>query len=113
MRCNSCGLMFVSPRIKDDIVNLWYEEYLSGKYKDYIIEYKVEDREKIFVENLKFIEQYITDPSKKGNLLDIGCASGGFLNIAKKLVCVVLTIVALCSDDLIKTASPAEISPRK
>ena len=79
LQCKKCGLIFVAPRIKDWVVNRWYDEYLSGKYREFIIDYDQSFREKIFQKNLEFIEQF----RGGGNLIDIGCASGGFLNIAR------------------------------
>ncbi len=80
MRCKNCGVVFVSPRISDWVVNRWYNEYLSGKYKEFIHDYVQESREPVFEKNLAYIKQF----APQGKLLDIGCATGGFLNIAKK-----------------------------
>jgi 2-polyprenyl-3-methyl-5-hydroxy-6-metoxy-1,4-benzoquinol methylase len=80
VQCKKCGLVFVAPRIKGWVVNRWYDEYLSGKYREFIVEYDQSGRERIFHKNLEFIENFDTGG---GNLIDIGCASGGFLNIAR------------------------------
>jgi len=58
MQCERCRLVFVSPRIKDWVVNRWYDEYLSGKYREFIIEYDQSGREDNFTRYLELIEQF-------------------------------------------------------
>jgi hypothetical protein len=55
-QCEKCGLVFVTPRIKDWVVNRWYDEYLSGKYREFIVEYSQSGRENNFYNILNLLE---------------------------------------------------------
>ena len=72
VKCVKCGLVYVSPRIKG-----------KQKYEDEEIEetYLQELKWKVavFKERMKIITKYVC----KGRLLDIGCYTGDFLNMAK------------------------------
>jgi len=79
--CNNCGLVFVSPRLKDKIVNKFYDDYLSGKFSGYVNLYDSEHRESIFQSYLSLFKGYIPISEKIQYFLDIGCASGFFLKL--------------------------------
>jgi len=72
-----CGLVFVNPRLK----NVDYsEEYFKRKgsvYEDYLEEGEL--KKKSFRRVLNWIKKF-----KKGKLLDVGCGSGEFLDVAKE-----------------------------
>lgn len=82
VRCNECGLVFANPQVLKEKVEklyklsqsneLWMEVLLSSP--------EIKWRKLYFEENLKFLERYF----KKGKLLDIGCAIGQFMKIAKE-----------------------------
>lgn len=88
VRCRQCGLIYVNPRYREDVLEqLYTAEYYdhdgikNGQaffgYDDYIA-----DEENIritFVKRLKTIERFV----RKGKLLDIGCATGFFLDLAR------------------------------
>ncbi|MCY9514122.1 class I SAM-dependent methyltransferase [Paenibacillus apiarius] len=82
VKCANCGLVYTSPRLKDSIVNRFYNEYLGGKYKEYIHEYDSEFREQVFKEYMEIIES--NSGFDTGNILDIGCAKGSLLKVAKE-----------------------------
>lgn len=82
VKCNECNLVFVNPRLNDEIVNRFYEEYLSGKYADYIHMYDSNFREILFKDNLKLISEKLS--MRSGMILDIGCATGRLLKVAKE-----------------------------
>ncbi len=73
--CKSCGLMYVNPRIKDDIILASYSEGKDEKFVSQAVW-----REKTFRKTLKILNKY----AKKGKLLDIGTAGGSFLHVAKQ-----------------------------
>jgi 2-polyprenyl-3-methyl-5-hydroxy-6-metoxy-1,4-benzoquinol methylase len=85
VRCNSCGLIYVNPRLRHSQENL---DSLYESVEDYdgFIEsllhraYSVK-RQKIFCAELKKMESY----RQLNRILDIGCSLGGFLYAAKNL----------------------------
>jgi SAM-dependent methyltransferase len=88
VRCKQCGLLYVNPRYREDLLqNIYTETYydhdgiLNGLeffgYDNYIAD---EENIKItFAKRLKTIERYVSN----GRLLDIGCATGFFLALAR------------------------------
>lgn len=75
VKCNICGLIYVNPRLKEDIILL---SYSNGKDEKFVSQNKW--REMTFKKSMKLINKY----AKKGRLLDIGTAGGAFLHVAKK-----------------------------
>jgi 2-polyprenyl-3-methyl-5-hydroxy-6-metoxy-1,4-benzoquinol methylase len=91
VRCKNCGLTYVNPRLKEDKLHEIYTEnyyrnvsFNDAKSKkffgyDLYIEEK-DDIVKTFKRRLDVIEKHV----KKGRILDVGCATGFFLELAKK-----------------------------
>lgn len=85
VRCRGCGLHYVTPRLSHEaIVNIYTKEYFSGDGKNpYYANYlsmrpwRVEECRKEVRRIMRFV------PS--GDLLDVGCAFGFFLEAAKEL----------------------------
>ena len=75
VKCNSCGLIYVNPRLKSEKI---VEGYSEGADENFVSQ--VEGRESTFLTGIKFIEHF----TKPGKLLDIGTASGSFLHVAKQ-----------------------------
>lgn len=75
VKCAKCGLMYVNPRLKQEIIVNGYSE---GSDETFVSQAK--GREITFNKCLKLIEKY----RKKGKILDIGTAGGSFLHVAKK-----------------------------
>ena len=83
VKCNSCGLIYVNPRLKNS------KETLDSFYglnkgdgsliKELLHRAYSARRQKIFCAELKKMERY----RKLNRILDIGCSFGGFLNAAK------------------------------
>jgi SAM-dependent methyltransferase len=74
VRCKKCGLFYRNPRLSDK------DEINKYKYKIYDnSSVLIEDRSKteMFVSTLNNLEHY------KGKILDIGCANGYFLTLAR------------------------------
>jgi 2-polyprenyl-3-methyl-5-hydroxy-6-metoxy-1,4-benzoquinol methylase len=84
VRCNSCGLIYVNPRLKDSKETL-DSFYAPGENSESLIkslfdrDYSLK-RQKIFCAELKKMERY----RKLNRILDIGCSFGGFLNASGK-----------------------------
>lgn len=97
LRCPNCQLSMVSPRLSNGVVMRFYNEYFSGKYKGFVHDYDSNFREGIFSYYMSLIEKHYKQRVKnvvhrrgrkrvfrKGRFLDVGCADGGFMRLAKK-----------------------------
>lgn len=90
VRCRKCGLIFVNPRPKEEeILKIYENDYFQRKsydphsedfygYVDYLADSK--NVVKTFARVYKHIRIY----KDQGKLLDIGCALGFFLDLARK-----------------------------
>jgi len=84
LRCKKCGLKIRNKIPKNkaleeyyNIEDYWKTSYFSNCFKDYN---KTKPEIKHFMKVLNFLEQ----KKGKGRLIDIGCATGVFLHIAKR-----------------------------
>ena len=80
-KCKNCGLIFVFPQPAEN-ETIYSEDYFCGKGKFGYADYD-KDKEAmrpIFEKYLKLMEKYSPE---KGNLLDVGAATGFFLKIAE------------------------------
>jgi 2-polyprenyl-3-methyl-5-hydroxy-6-metoxy-1,4-benzoquinol methylase len=89
VRCKQCGLIYVNPRYREETLHeIYTESYYDHDgitnglefygYDDYL-----RDEENIritFARRLETIESY----ANKGRLLDVGCATGFFLDLARQ-----------------------------
>lgn len=86
VQCGNCDFVFVNPRIKDtDLHKIYSENYFtneSGGYGYHQYELTSQLRLKTFEKWFKEIEPFLT--KEKGTVLDIGCASGHFLELIKE-----------------------------
>jgi len=83
VQCRKCGLVYVNPRLnKETLKNIYTQGYYTTQdergYEDYIG--RETELKTMFRKRLKRIEKY----KKGGRLLDIGCAVGFFLEVAKE-----------------------------
>lgn len=74
VKCQDCGLIYVNPRPPDWLVK---KEYSLKEEKEYIKDAR--GRIVSFQRSLKIIKSY----RGSGKILDVGCAAGFFLKIAK------------------------------
>jgi len=75
IKCRQCGLIYVNPRVDDPNPDDIYDT----SYFDY---YKLTEwaNGKTFIRRVKLLEKY--SPGK-GRILDVGCAIGDFMQVAK------------------------------
>ena len=89
VHCQECHLEFVNPLPSVEVMQKNYKKEMigneseSGLHSNYILERqkRLKSFSKLYNSRLSLIESFY--PSK-GNLLDIGCGAGFFLNIAKE-----------------------------
>ncbi len=87
VRCNKCHLIYTNPRLKKiHLKHLYSQEYFQNTNSSHFgYENYLDDEEKIvktFAKRMSAIEREF-GRGKKGNILDIGCATGFFLKAAK------------------------------
>jgi SAM-dependent methyltransferase len=80
VKCRSCGLTYVNPRLGPPALAKEYDEayYHGGSYDDYMGE--VRGFEETFEKRLEKIERLV----RPGRILDVGCAFGFFLSVARR-----------------------------
>jgi SAM-dependent methyltransferase len=76
VRCRTCGLQYISPRLRSDLILASYSE---GEDPIYVSQ--MQARERTFAASLARIERLAGGP---GRLLDVGTAAGGFLAAATR-----------------------------
>ena len=74
VQCSRCGLQFVSPRLRSDLILAGYSEG-----SDELFVSQAAARERTFARALKLIEKHTAG---RGTLLDIGTAAGSFIHAA-------------------------------
>jgi len=88
VRCRQCGLVYVNPRYREELLQEIYTETyydhdgIKNGLEFFGYDNYLEDEENIkitFAKRLNTIERY----ANKGKLLDIGCATGFFLDLAR------------------------------
>lgn len=79
-KCKQCGLQFVNPRLNSTILHKFYNLYLGGAFSDFLPTYDFQFRETMF--KIYLSELLKRNPHAK-SLLDIGCAYGGMMKVAR------------------------------
>ncbi len=83
VQCNSCGFKFTNPRPEENKLGDYYksEDYVShsNTKKGFINSTYQMVRKYTLLKKLQLISKYF----KTGNILDIGCGTGEFLNTCK------------------------------
>lgn len=75
LRCTSCGLAYRSLRPKGEQLAHLYREADDSRY-----EAEMPNRSRTAMRHKKIVEKHV---SRKGSLLDVGCASGAFLRLMR------------------------------
>ena len=84
MKCENCTHVFINPSFKSTIINNHFKNSATWDYWSSKI---LIDKQQKYVEKKKYLEgiKYIKSLKKKNiEILDVGSASGNFINIAKK-----------------------------
>jgi len=76
VKCRNCGLRYINPRLRGDLI---FSSYAEGEDPVYVSQ--MDARERTFAASLAQIEKLVDRP---GRLLDIGTAAGGFLAAATR-----------------------------
>lgn len=79
VRCIKCNFVFVNPTLKDEVFNTFF--FNEDSYNKVL-----ENKDNIRLDKLKFQYglQKINNKNTKKKILDIGCAFGNFLDVAKQ-----------------------------
>ena len=72
--CRACGLQYVSPRLRPDLIMAGYQEGTDERFVS-----QAAARERTFGRCLDILEEHA---ATRGRLLDVGTAAGSFLHIA-------------------------------
>jgi len=76
VKCNNCGLVYVNPRVKPETIVNAYTDAVDELYVS-----QEEGRLRTFTQALQLVNEFAPG---KGRILDVGCAAGFFLNVAKQ-----------------------------
>ncbi len=74
VQCTNCGLVWVDPLPTYQELEEFYNGYLNNRLNNDVL---WEQRQQMYILERDFLEQFIS----VGNVLDLGCGDGGFLNI--------------------------------
>lgn len=86
MKCDDCGLLYSYPQPTREVLNELYDDsyFVSHSsaekgYDNYLND--AENIKRTFEKRFRYIERFFAKP---GKLLEVGCATGFFLEVAKK-----------------------------
>jgi SAM-dependent methyltransferase len=75
--CDGCGVALVNPRLADEVVNAFYEDYLSGRFIGRLQAYDEVFRYDALA---PYVELLTAETAgRAGSILDVGCATGALL----------------------------------
>lgn len=79
VRCARCGLVYINPRFRDDVL---LQEYTDGSIRGYKEQFVSQNagREKAFQKSMRRINAIAP---QRGILLDVGAADGTFMAVAR------------------------------
>jgi 2-polyprenyl-3-methyl-5-hydroxy-6-metoxy-1,4-benzoquinol methylase len=83
VECQNCGLIYINPRLlEEDLMREEYDKIAQNHYGNpiYIPQFSASEYKKLFEEDLHAFEKY----RHNNRLLDVGCANGAFLDMARE-----------------------------
>jgi 2-polyprenyl-3-methyl-5-hydroxy-6-metoxy-1,4-benzoquinol methylase len=85
VECRACGLVYITPQLAaDDLAALYQDTYWQSECaKDYGYMDYVKDQE-LYVRTFRKRIRNLTAHRRGGKLLDVGCAAGFFLHVARE-----------------------------
>ncbi|MDA2931662.1 class I SAM-dependent methyltransferase [Nitrospinae bacterium AH-259-F20] len=83
VRCKRCGLIYINPRVKDQVIpSLYNDERYNFMARELLLKSAKYRQERLYRERLRYIAAYRPTP---GTLLEVGSANGHFLDSARAL----------------------------
>jgi SAM-dependent methyltransferase len=76
VRCAGCGLQYVSPRLRPDVILAGYRDGADERFVS-----QIAARERTFARCLDHVERHAP---RRGRVLDVGAAAGSFLHVARQ-----------------------------
>ncbi|HIH14719.1 MAG: type 12 methyltransferase [archaeon GW2011_AR17] len=87
MKCSSCGLLFTDQN-SIQVKNMYSKDYFDGVHGNFFVDCKKGYESRIKgsgkLQNFQHILQKIKEIKPQGKFMDIGCATGVFLDMAQK-----------------------------
>lgn len=77
--CSQCKMVYLNPVFKDDVLENYYRN--NHQLQGETVASDIEFYAKLYRKGLKSIEQHL---GATGRVLDVGCSTGSFLDIAKQ-----------------------------
>lgn len=86
VKCTNCSHRFISPLPSEQLLDMFYGNYMTTGKEDFYKDHFDTNYEKhYFAQRLSgYIEEIANFCPPKANLLDVGCSTGIFLDIAQK-----------------------------
>jgi SAM-dependent methyltransferase len=81
--CDVCGVVLTNPRLRDSIVQTFYDDYLSGRFNGYLPPYDEVFRYELLRPYVELVKE--DTEGRPGSLLDVGCATGALLRHFRNL----------------------------
>lgn len=76
--CNKCKMVYLNPVLKDDVLEGYYRN--NHQLQGAVVAADLEFYSRLYIKGLTSAGQQV---GSSGRILDVGCSTGGFLDIAK------------------------------
>ncbi|MBI4834625.1 MAG: class I SAM-dependent methyltransferase [Planctomycetes bacterium] len=85
VRCLKCGLVYTNPRLSDDErARLYSEDYFRNQSSPDVPSFDYIQNKELFYADAQRRLRGIMKFKRSGKILEIGCATGGFLDVARE-----------------------------